>query len=147
MAWDFWKKLTGKGKGAEVPPAQRPPQAGVEAPAATDAEAPAEDEGGLLATLKGFRGGMGQLMKLARDPKFRKEAEALVERMQKDGVDVSKKKAVEAWIEAHRAEFAAPAEGKVETFVSAEPAVGRNEPCSCGSGKKFKKCHGQTAAA
>lgn len=24
----------------------------------------------------------------------------------------------------------------------AEPKVGRNEPCPCGSGKKFKKCHG-----
>ncbi|MDQ2817553.1 MAG: preprotein translocase subunit SecA [Candidatus Eremiobacteraeota bacterium] len=24
--------------------------------------------------------------------------------------------------------------------------VGRNEPCPCGSGKKFKKCHGATAA-
>src|SRR5262245_54448454 len=23
--------------------------------------------------------------------------------------------------------------------------VGRNEPCPCGSGKKFKKCHGKTA--
>ncbi|MDE0896149.1 MAG: SEC-C metal-binding domain-containing protein, partial [Planctomycetota bacterium] len=22
------------------------------------------------------------------------------------------------------------------------PAVERNEPCPCGSGKKFKKCHG-----
>ena len=21
--------------------------------------------------------------------------------------------------------------------------VGRNEPCPCGSGKKFKKCHGK----
>jgi uncharacterized protein YecA (UPF0149 family) len=21
-------------------------------------------------------------------------------------------------------------------------AVGRNDPCPCGSGKKFKKCHG-----
>jgi uncharacterized protein YecA (UPF0149 family) len=21
--------------------------------------------------------------------------------------------------------------------------VGRNDPCPCGSGKKFKKCHGQ----
>ena len=25
---------------------------------------------------------------------------------------------------------------------SAPPAVGRNEPCPCGSGKKYKKCHG-----
>ncbi len=23
-----------------------------------------------------------------------------------------------------------------------EPKVGRNDPCTCGSGKKFKKCHG-----
>jgi preprotein translocase subunit SecA len=23
--------------------------------------------------------------------------------------------------------------------------VGRNEPCPCGSGKKFKKCHGAAA--
>ena len=23
-----------------------------------------------------------------------------------------------------------------------EPDVGRNDPCPCGSGKKYKKCHG-----
>jgi uncharacterized protein YecA (UPF0149 family) len=23
-----------------------------------------------------------------------------------------------------------------------EPKMGRNDPCPCGSGKKFKKCHG-----
>ncbi len=27
-------------------------------------------------------------------------------------------------------------------FRRAEPKLGRNDPCSCGSGKKFKKCHG-----
>jgi preprotein translocase subunit SecA len=26
--------------------------------------------------------------------------------------------------------------------VKKEPEVGRNDPCPCGSGKKFKKCHG-----
>ncbi|MGE3704552.1 MAG: preprotein translocase subunit SecA [Vicinamibacterales bacterium] len=26
-----------------------------------------------------------------------------------------------------------------------EPKVGRNDPCPCGSGKKYKKCHGATA--
>jgi preprotein translocase subunit SecA len=31
----------------------------------------------------------------------------------------------------------------VETFVRAERKVGRNEPCPCGSGKKYKHCHGQ----
>jgi preprotein translocase subunit SecA len=32
-------------------------------------------------------------------------------------------------------------EGGGRTVVSA-PKVGRNEPCPCGSGKKYKKCHG-----
>lgn len=26
-----------------------------------------------------------------------------------------------------------------------EPRVGRNDPCPCGSGKKYKKCHGASA--
>jgi SEC-C motif-containing protein len=29
--------------------------------------------------------------------------------------------------------------------VRAEALPGRNEPCHCGSGKKFKKCHGAAA--
>jgi preprotein translocase subunit SecA len=31
----------------------------------------------------------------------------------------------------------------VETFVRDGAKVGRNDPCPCGSGKKFKHCHGQ----
>ncbi|MFT6985604.1 MAG: preprotein translocase subunit SecA [Psychromonas sp.] len=30
-----------------------------------------------------------------------------------------------------------------ESFVRQERKVGRNEPCPCGSGKKFKQCHGK----
>jgi SEC-C motif-containing protein len=30
-------------------------------------------------------------------------------------------------------------------YKSAAPKVGRNEPCPCGSGKKFKHCHGRFA--
>ena len=29
------------------------------------------------------------------------------------------------------------------TFVRDEQKVGRNDPCPCGSGKKYKHCHGQ----
>jgi preprotein translocase subunit SecA len=29
-----------------------------------------------------------------------------------------------------------------QRVVSDEEKVGRNDPCWCGSGKKFKKCHG-----
>ena len=32
-----------------------------------------------------------------------------------------------------------------ETFVKTGPDLGRNDPCHCGSGKKFKKCHGRDA--
>jgi preprotein translocase subunit SecA len=32
--------------------------------------------------------------------------------------------------------------GKIKTVVRSEPKVGRNDPCPCGSGKKYKKCHG-----
>jgi preprotein translocase subunit SecA len=31
----------------------------------------------------------------------------------------------------------------VKTVRRDEPKVGRNDPCPCGSGKKYKKCHGQ----
>lgn len=30
-----------------------------------------------------------------------------------------------------------------EPFEHKAPKLGRNDPCFCGSGKKFKKCHGQ----
>jgi preprotein translocase subunit SecA len=33
----------------------------------------------------------------------------------------------------------------VKTVRRDEPKVGRNDPCPCGSGKKYKKCHGQAA--
>jgi preprotein translocase subunit SecA len=33
----------------------------------------------------------------------------------------------------------------VAPFVRTDRKVGRNEPCPCGSGKKYKRCHGQLA--
>jgi len=32
---------------------------------------------------------------------------------------------------------------KVETVKRDAPKVGRNDPCPCGSGKKYKQCHGK----
>ena len=29
--------------------------------------------------------------------------------------------------------------------IKVGPKVGRNDPCPCGSGKKFKNCHGKDA--
>ncbi|MEX1187915.1 MAG: preprotein translocase subunit SecA [Bacteroidia bacterium] len=36
---------------------------------------------------------------------------------------------------------------KPQTVVNAVPKVGRNEPCPCGSGKKYKNCHQPLEAA
>ena len=44
----------------------------------------------------------------------------------------------DAWIEEHGDEV----EDRVEQVVSG-PKVGRNDPCPCGSGKKYKKCCGK----
>jgi preprotein translocase subunit SecA len=51
----------------------------------------------------------------------------------------------------HAAVAAAPSESPEmsseqsapETYVRSGPKVGRNDPCPCGSGKKYKQCHGK----
>ena len=40
------------------------------------------------------------------------------------------------------AQVAAAAAQQAHTVVRDTPKIGRNEPCPCGSGKKFKHCHG-----
>ena len=42
-------------------------------------------------------------------------------------------------------ELTLPLRYKVEAVRRAAPKVGRNDPCPCGSGKKFKQCHGAAA--
>jgi preprotein translocase subunit SecA len=37
-------------------------------------------------------------------------------------------------------------DGEARPVRRTEPKVGRNDPCPCGSGKKYKKCHGAQAA-
>jgi preprotein translocase subunit SecA len=41
------------------------------------------------------------------------------------------------------ADEAPEAAAEVETFVRDGKKVGRNDPCPCGSGKKYKQCHGK----
>ena len=40
---------------------------------------------------------------------------------------------------------AGPAQAEAPKPVRAGAKVGRNDPCPCGSGKKYKKCHGANA--
>jgi hypothetical protein len=48
-------------------------------------------------------------------------------------------------IEAFDAAVAGRRPGERQGTVAAPEKTGRNEPCPCGSGKKFKKCHGAAA--
>ena len=43
------------------------------------------------------------------------------------------------------AAIAAAAVPVVQQVVNGLPKVGRNDPCPCGSGKKYKQCHGRLA--
>lgn len=57
----------------------------------------------------------------------------------------TRKDDIEAQREAQRAAAAGAGQAsqpKAEP-VRAEPKIGRNDPCPCGSGKKFKNCHGR----
>ena len=36
-----------------------------------------------------------------------------------------------------------PDDGKQKPYVKKEKKIGRNDPCPCGSGKKYKNCHGK----
>lgn len=70
------------------------------------------------------------------EARLRREAEALAERMQFQHADAS----------ALAEEEGSAEEGDVAAAVApvrSENKVGRNEPCPCGSGKKYKHCHGQ----
>ncbi len=55
-------------------------------------------------------------------------------------------KPTEVVVEAFDAAVSGRRPGERQGTVVAQQKVGRNEPCPCGSGKKFKKCHGELGA-
>ncbi|MCQ4297825.1 preprotein translocase subunit SecA [Pseudomonas stutzeri] len=71
------------------------------------------------------------------EARLRHEAEELAKRMQFQHAEVSAldQPEEEPEVEGQADVAAAP--------VRTEPKIGRNEPCPCGSGKKYKHCHGQ----
>lgn len=80
-----------------------------------------------------------------KDPEIKKRFIDIAKRMEKDGVDFKSIRQMKKWMKTHEAELRA--EGgtqmpKVETVVHDGPRIGRNDPCPCGSGKKYKKCCG-----
>ena len=63
-------------------------------------------------------------------------------------MEAQRRRANEANMQFQHAEAAALAQGDSEEdtsqpYVREGRKVGRNEPCPCGSGKKYKHCHGK----
>ncbi|MCF0014268.1 preprotein translocase subunit SecA [Pseudomonas stutzeri] len=71
------------------------------------------------------------------EARLRREAEELAKRMQFQHAEVSALDQPE-----EQPEVAGQPDVAVAP-VRTEPKIGRNEPCPCGSGKKYKHCHGQ----
>ena len=98
------------------------------------------------------KGMMGLFYRKWKDPAFVKQLKTIALYMQKDGVNVKNMGDVKAWLEKNKDALEAgkfkeppPSGDKPVTYVKTGPDIGRNDPCHCGSGKKFKKCHGVNA--
>ncbi len=80
---------------------------------------------------------------------YAKLAELLAEDVKEDAMTAETAstiiKPTEVVIEAFDAAMSGRRPGERQGTVVASAKVGRNEPCPCGSGKKYKKCHGEAA--
>ncbi|MGV2704411.1 UNVERIFIED_CONTAM: preprotein translocase subunit SecA [Aeromonas salmonicida] len=71
-----------------------------------------------------------------------RDVEAL-EEQQRQQSEAAPRTYTHATAESQLADEEAAAEEGHTTFVRDEQKIGRNDPCPCGSGKKYKHCHGQ----
>ncbi len=140
----WWRKLTGAG--AETP------ESGAVVPG-SKAAAGADASGSSVAAVEP-EGGIGKAAKALfyrkwKDKAFLSEIRALGAYMVRDGVNIKNFKDVKAWLEkneegikAGRFKSPPPSASSHAPYVKTGPDAGRNDPCPCGSGKKFKKCCG-----
>lgn len=80
-----------------------------------------------------------------KDPKVKERFMSIARRMEADGVNFKSIRQMKKWMKEHEAELRKegnPEQHHVETVVHEGPRIGRNDPCPCGSGKKYKKCCG-----
>lgn len=68
-----------------------------------------------------------------------------LEQAREQRTDLSKVRTSKAEDPVRAAAEAVSAPAKVETIKRSEQKIGRNDPCPCGSGKKYKHCHGRNA--
>ncbi|MGN6110418.1 MAG: SEC-C metal-binding domain-containing protein [Kofleriaceae bacterium] len=80
---------------------------------------------------------------------YAKLAELLAEDVKEEAMTLETANAIvkptQVVIEAFDAALAGRRPGEQQGTIVVQNKVGRNEPCPCGSGKKYKKCHGELA--
>ncbi len=95
-----------------------------------------------------FRSFATPLFRLSRRP------EHVIHEGRQQKTDMSKMSSNKEEVDARGEDYAAnendyfdpsPAAVKQQPIV-AGPKIGRNDPCPCGSGKKFKNCHGKRSS-
>jgi leucyl aminopeptidase (aminopeptidase T) len=83
-----------------------------------------------------------EILKQAKEPQMRALIISIYRKMLIDKVDINDDKEVKKWMKKHPEVLQGGETVRVETVRREEPKVGRNDPCPCGSGKKYKKCCG-----
>jgi hypothetical protein len=83
-----------------------------------------------------------QLLTKSKDPKIKDKLKKLARKMVADGVNLKKAGQEKRWIKDHPEQVKGIGQS-IETYRREQPKPGRNEPCLCGSGKKYKKCCGR----
>ena len=132
------EKFTGKTAAEEKPTPVEPKMA----------EAAAVASAGAFPDMKDIekKGLLRQFFRHWKDPAFVSQLKAISEKMQAEGVNIKDQTAVKVWVEKHQKEISSgefvKSPEKPKTFVKTGPEIGRNDPCACGSGKKYKKCCG-----
>jgi hypothetical protein len=114
---------------------------------------------GILGDVAGLKQTIGkwhdEIVANGNDPRSWGPAKRFVLAAQERGIDVNDAKAMKGFIEEYNRSLAPVGPvGRHEPprrsfgpgaapIVSEAPKVGRNDPCPCGSGKKYKKCCGR----
>lgn len=82
-----------------------------------------------------------ELFAHAKTPQMKKMVIDIYRAMLLDNVNVDNEKEVKKWLQKHPevAQGGSPLP-RPQTYKRDEPKIGRNDPCPCGSGKKYKKC-------
>lgn len=133
MAWDFMKKITGKKDVAEEEKKET-------APVKSDKPVSEKTDEELEAEINAIS---PDILKQAKMPEQKALILRIYRRLIESGVDVNDDKAVKKWVMKHPEILKGGDVIQVKTVRRESPKTGRNDPCPCGSGKKYKKCCGK----